>query len=195
MQHVARLGLDVVFSDQGALSFGDQAHILPECARVLRIGGLLAGCANSSLYLTDFHGGRVLRLGVLLTGRRGCSPIRRRAHTIQVLPAPEDLPFPHVKQAMLIERYVTDLHGNPVSAVAALGVASPAPEQASAADLAWHVREQWAIESLHWLRDTLCQEGRSQVRSEPGPNRESWLLCVTWPSAPCACSGAPMSPK
>lgn len=82
-----------------------------------------------------------------------------------MLPAPEDLPFPYVKQVMLIERDVTDLHGNPVSAVAALGVASPAPEQVSAVGLAWHVREQWAIESLHWLRDTLYQEGKSQVRT------------------------------
>ena len=94
---------------------------------------------------------------------------RITTRTIQVLPAPEDLPFPHVKQVMLIERYVTDLHGNRVSAVAALGVASPAPGQISAAGLAWHVREQWAIESLHWLRDTLYQEDKSQVRTRSGP--------------------------
>lgn len=94
---------------------------------------------------------------------------RITTRTIQVLPAPEDLPFPHVKQVLLIERYVTDLHGSPVSAVAALGVASPAAEQVSAAGLAWHVREQWAIESLHWLRDTLYQEDKSQVRTRSGP--------------------------
>lgn len=101
---------------------------------------------------------------------------RITTRTIRVLPAPEDLPFPHAGQVMLIEQYVTGVHGSPVSAVAALGVASPAPEQVSAAGLAWHVREQWAIESLHWLRDTTYQEGKSQVRT-------------------CACSGAPMSPK
>ena len=89
--------------------------------------------------------------------------------TIQVLPAPEDLPFPHVNQVLLIERYVSDLDGSPVSAVAALGVASPAPGRASAADLAHHVREQWAIEALHWLRDTLYQEDKSQVRTRSGP--------------------------
>jgi hypothetical protein len=61
----------------------------------------------------------------------------------------EDLPFPHVGQVYLIERHVTDLHGNPASAVAALGVADPAPGQVSAADLAWHAREQWAFESFH----------------------------------------------
>ena len=38
---------------------------------------------------------------------------RITTRTIQVLPAPEDLPFPHVKQVMLIERYVTDLHRQP----------------------------------------------------------------------------------
>jgi predicted transposase YbfD/YdcC len=94
---------------------------------------------------------------------------RVTTRTIQVLPAPEDLPFPHVSQVYLIERHVSDLHGNPVSAVAALGVASPAPDRASPADLARHVRQQWAIESLHWLRDTLYQEDKSQVRTRSGP--------------------------
>jgi predicted transposase YbfD/YdcC len=94
---------------------------------------------------------------------------RITTRTIQVLPAPEDLPFPHVSQVFLIERYVTDLHGQPVSAVAALGVASPEPEKANAADLAGYVREQWSVESLHWLRDTLYQEDKSQVRTRSGP--------------------------
>jgi len=94
---------------------------------------------------------------------------RITTRTIQVLPAPEDLPFPHVSQVLLIERYVTDLDGKPVSAVAAFGVASPAADRASAADLAHHVREQWSIESLHWLRDTLYQEDKSQVRTRSGP--------------------------
>ena len=55
---------------------------------------------------------------------------RITTRTIQVLPAPEDLPFPHVSQVFLIERHVTDLAGKPVSDVAALGVASPEPGQA-----------------------------------------------------------------
>jgi predicted transposase YbfD/YdcC len=101
---------------------------------------------------------------------------RITTRTIQVLPAPEDLPFPHVSQVMLIERHVSDLDGNPVSAVAAPGVASPAADRASPAadraspaDLARHVRGQWAIESLHWLRATLYQEDKSQVRTRSGP--------------------------
>jgi predicted transposase YbfD/YdcC len=94
---------------------------------------------------------------------------RITTRTIQVLPAPDDLPFPHVSQVFLIERYVTGLHGQPISAVAALGVASPKPEQADAAGLAGYVREQWSIESLHWLRDTLYQEDKSTVRTRSGP--------------------------
>jgi len=94
---------------------------------------------------------------------------RVTTRTIQVLPAPEDLPFPHVSQVFLIERYVTDLRGRPISAVAALGVASPNPQQANAADLARYVREQWSIESLHWIRDTLYQEDKSKVRTRNGP--------------------------
>jgi predicted transposase YbfD/YdcC len=94
---------------------------------------------------------------------------RITTRTIQVLPAPDGLPFPHVSQVFLIERYVTGLHGQPVSAAAALGVASPDPGQANAADLAGYVREQWSIESLHWLRDTLYQEDKSRVRTRSGP--------------------------
>jgi len=94
---------------------------------------------------------------------------RITTRTIQVLPAPEGLPFPHASQVFLIERHVTDLHGRPVSAVAALGVASPEPGQAGPADLARYVREQWSIESLHWIRDTLYQEDKSRVRTRSGP--------------------------
>ncbi len=94
---------------------------------------------------------------------------RVTTRTIQILPAPEDLPFPHVRQVLLIERYVKDLAGNPISAVAALGVASPGPDQASPADLAGYTRGHWAIESWHWLRDTLYQEDKSQVRTRSGP--------------------------
>ena len=94
---------------------------------------------------------------------------RITTRTIQVLPAPDGLPFPHASQVFLIERHVTDLHGQPVSAVAALGVASPEPDQAGPAALARYVREQWSIESLHWLRDTLYQEDRPRVRTRSGP--------------------------
>ncbi|NES17336.1 MULTISPECIES: ISAs1 family transposase [Micromonospora] len=85
--------------------------------------------------------------------------------TIQVLPAPPDLPFPHVNQIWLIERYVTDAAGRNLSAAAQLGVASHTPEQARPAQIAAFNQGHWAIESLHWIRDTCYREDASQ----PGP--------------------------
>jgi len=117
---------------------------------------------------------------------------RITTRTIQMRPAPEDLPFPHVSQVLLIERHVSDLDGNPISAVAALGVASPAPDRASPADLARYVRGQWSIEAHHHA--TPCTR-KINPRSEPGQDPGSWQRSATWPSAPCACTGAPTSPK
>jgi predicted transposase YbfD/YdcC len=98
---------------------------------------------------------------------KGHGRITRR--TIQVRPAPDDLPFPHVSQVWLIERYVTDTGGRHLSAVAQLGVASHTPEQARPADLAGHVQGHWAIEALHWIRDTCYREDHSTVRTRCGP--------------------------
>ncbi|MGH3575090.1 MAG: ISAs1 family transposase, partial [Pseudonocardiaceae bacterium] len=42
---------------------------------------------------------------------------RVTTRTIQVLPAPADLPFPHVNQVWLVERYTCDPAGAPLSAV------------------------------------------------------------------------------
>jgi predicted transposase YbfD/YdcC len=97
----------------------------------------------------------------------GHGRIARR--TIRVLPAPEDLPFPHVNQVWLIERYVTDTAGTHISAVAQLGVASHTTSQASPAEVAGYVQGQWAIEVLHWLRDTCYREDNSTVRTRCGP--------------------------
>jgi predicted transposase YbfD/YdcC len=94
---------------------------------------------------------------------------RITTRTIQVMDAPDDLPFPHVSQAYLIERHVTGLDGTPLSDVAALGVTSLTATRAAPARLARLVRGQWAIESLHWLRDTLYREDESTVRTRSGP--------------------------
>jgi predicted transposase YbfD/YdcC len=94
---------------------------------------------------------------------------RITTRTIQVLPAPADLPFPHVQQVWLIERYVTDLDGTPRSAVAALGVTNLPAARATPAHLADLVRRHWGIESLHWLRDTVYREDNSTVRTRSGP--------------------------
>ena len=94
---------------------------------------------------------------------------RITTRTIQTLPAPADLPFPHVNQVWLIERYVTDPTGTPRSAVAALGVTSLTDTRATPEQVAGFVREHWGIESLHWLRDTVYREDNSTARTGSGP--------------------------
>lgn len=94
---------------------------------------------------------------------------RITTRTIQVQPAPSDLPFPHVSQVWLIERHVTATDGTPLSAIAQLGVASPSPKLATPADLARYNRDQWGIEVMHWIRDTLYREDHSRIRTRSGP--------------------------
>jgi hypothetical protein len=101
----------------------------------------------------------------------GPGPHRRRdidtghgrvtTRTIQVLPAPADLPFPHVNQVWLVERYITDPAGAPLSAVAALGVTNLRPDRATPDRLATLIHQHWGIESRHWLRDTVYYAGNS----------------------------------
>jgi predicted transposase YbfD/YdcC len=94
---------------------------------------------------------------------------RITTRTIQALPAPADLPFPHVNQVWLIERYTSDPAGKRLCAVAALGVTNLNIDRATPAELATLVRNHWGIESLHWLRDTLYREDNSTTRTRSGP--------------------------
>jgi len=71
---------------------------------------------------------------------------RDETPTIQVLPAQAGT-FPHAAQAFLIERHVADLHGNPVSDIAALGITNMAPRRGTPAAIAVHVRGHWGIEN------------------------------------------------
>ena len=94
---------------------------------------------------------------------------RVTTRTIQVLPAPPGLPFPHLNQVWLIERYVHDRAGTLLSAIAALGVTSLSTEQTTPTGLARLIREHWGIESLHWLRDTVYREDHSNAHTRSGP--------------------------
>jgi hypothetical protein len=68
----------------------------------------------------------------------------------------------------LIERHVTDRHGRPVPAVAALGVASPGPGQAGPPT--WPATSGSNGRSSPCTgRDTLYQEDTSRVRTRSGP--------------------------
>jgi predicted transposase YbfD/YdcC len=94
---------------------------------------------------------------------------RIETRTLQVMPAPPGLPFPHVNQVFLVERTVTDLNGKSLSNVAILGVTSLTQQRGNPARIAAAVRGQWGIESLHWIRDTIYREDDSTVRVKSGP--------------------------
>jgi predicted transposase YbfD/YdcC len=94
---------------------------------------------------------------------------RIETRTIQLLPAPADLPFPHVEQVFLVERGVTDLRGKSLSNVAIFGVTSLDAHRAGATDLARFTRGHWGIESLHWIRDSLYREDESTIHTGSGP--------------------------
>jgi predicted transposase YbfD/YdcC len=101
------------------------------------------------------------------TTDRGHGRIETR--TLQVMPAPPDLPFPHVKQVFLVERKVTDTRGRTLSHVAIFGVTSLNATRGTPSVIAEAVRGQWKIEVLHWIRDTIYREDDSKVRTRSGP--------------------------
>ncbi len=112
---------------------------------------------------------------------------RITTRTFQVLPAPEDLPFPHVSQVMLIERHVSDLDGNPVSQWPRS--AWPAPPPTGPAPPTWPAT---CADTGRLSRctgyATPCTR-KINPRSEPDPGPGSWPRSGTWPLAPCACPG------
>jgi predicted transposase YbfD/YdcC len=93
---------------------------------------------------------------------------RQERRTIQVLPAPAGI-FPYAQQAFLVERYVYDLRGTLTSAIAALGITALSAEQAGPERLAHLIRDHWAIEALHHIRDVTYDEDRSQLRTGAAP--------------------------
>lgn len=88
---------------------------------------------------------------------------RHELRTIQVLPTPPGLRFPHVGQVFLVERTVTAK--GKTSYQAMLYVTSLTAEQASPADLLAYVRGHWTVESLHWVRDVTFAEDASHIRT------------------------------
>lgn len=73
-------------------------------------------------------------------------------------------------QVFRIDRHVTDLDGSNPRDEVALGITDLTPEEANAAQIGALVRGHWGIETrLHWERDMIYDEDRSQIRTHNGP--------------------------
>lgn len=97
---------------------------------------------------------------------------RIETRTIQVAPAPDDLPdFPHVSQVVRIFREVDDAKTNTArSTEIAYAITSYTKAQAGRRTLAAAARGHWGIENgLHWVRDVTMREDSSKVRSGSAP--------------------------
>ncbi|WP_433357200.1 ISAs1 family transposase [Microtetraspora malaysiensis] len=108
---------------------------------------------------------------------------RTEIRTIQVMPAPPGIRFPHVKQVFLLERHVYDLEWKPLSNVAVLGVTNLTEQLAGPRRLAELVRGEWSIENRdHYVRDVTFGEDRCRVRTGSAPS----ILAVMRSYAICA---------
>ena len=102
---------------------------------------------------------------------------RHELRTVQVLPAPADLNFPHTAQVFLIERTVTTQGRTSYQAM--LYVTSLTTDQADPADLLAYVRGHWGVEVLHWIRDVTYREDASRVHAGSGPRTMATLRNVS----------------
>jgi len=82
------------------------------------------------------------------------------------------LGFPHAAQVLQVTRKTRDLHAGTrrFKTVTVSAVTSLTHAQASPARLADLLRNHWAIEALHHLRDITFAEDASQVRTGSGPH-------------------------
>jgi len=86
------------------------------------------------------------------------------------------LDFPHVGQAFVIERDVTDKKSGRRSHETAYGVTSQTPDQADAQAVLAANRGHWSIENCcHWILDWNYDEDRNRISKGYGPENISRL--------------------
>jgi predicted transposase YbfD/YdcC len=101
---------------------------------------------------------------------------RERGHgraewrTLKVTAVAAGLGFPHATQAIQIRRRRRPRNGKRWSTETVYAITSLTATQISPAELADVIRGHWTIEDrLHWVRDVIYDEDRSQIRTANGP--------------------------
>jgi len=144
---VADRGADYVLTVKG-----NQPTLLAACRRVL--SGPAGDFAPEHVAFDRGHG-------------------RTEQRTTRIAPAGDQsqISFPHAAQVFRIRRDVGGLDGQRATKEIAHCITSLTPEQASPEELAGFIRGHWQIENrLHWVRDVVYDEDRSQVRTGAGPH-------------------------
>jgi predicted transposase YbfD/YdcC len=95
---------------------------------------------------------------------------RAERRTLKVTAVAAGLAFPHAAQAIQIVRRRRPLAGRKWTAETVYAITSLTAIQARPDQLARFIRGHWGIEDrLHWVRDVVYDEDRSQVRTGNGP--------------------------
>ncbi|MGH3226011.1 MAG: ISAs1 family transposase [Streptosporangiaceae bacterium] len=151
----------------GAVITADQMHTQREHARRIRAAGAHFIFTIGENQPRLFDAANALPwasiAGEAWTVDRGHGRIDVR--TIKTLPPTSRITalFPHVAQVFLVERYSYGPGGELLGAVAVLGIASLAPDQACPGDLLAYLRGHWAIEMHHYVRDVVFGEDASRI--------------------------------
>lgn len=103
------------------------------------------------------------------TGHTSTNPGRGRheQRTIQVLPVPDGVAFPHAAQIFRLHRHVTHTATGRTHTETVLGITSLTSDPQH---LAQNIRDHWTIENkLHWVRDVTYGEDTSRIRTGTAP--------------------------
>jgi predicted transposase YbfD/YdcC len=154
----------------------DALHVQRSHADYLHARGahyLLPVKANQPTLLRRLRALPWAAIGVAARERcRGHGRVETRTIAVVSLdPLPDFGPgefFPHAVQAVRIVRRRRSLRGRWKTTTTYM-ITSLTPFQAGPALLARWARHHWGIEALHWIRDNLFDEDRSQVRTGNAP--------------------------
>lgn len=101
---------------------------------------------------------------------------RLEQRTLEILPAPTDLGFPHATQVWQITRYRTDQTTRKRQTHTVFGVTNLPTSHAGPPQIATHLRRHWHIENrLHWVRDVTYGEDHSRIRTGTTPRAMATL--------------------